>query len=309
MGMPWKDGKGGGYYVYLMWRGGARGFPFCGVGGNELAQQIGQALAARLDLPLAIESTAITAAPTPRQRALLRWRKWVLPVLLALTWLNSRFNLILWEDRWTDGAGNRYVRQSSLWHAETHAVSPDGELAAYVSDYTPWGSSGHGTHLRAGDPDDRRDYHGALRWGRAAVAEEQERQAAQEQTWQRNQSEVLTRRAQQRRRMMQPVEQARQSDPHNLSGSVSHAMVTVADALERQQAYSDANRLYREATYAGGSPAPRDLAAAHLGLGRGHKRDGLRLLARSEFERAAAVPGCPPDLADQARRELNALPR
>src|SRR4029079_13341607 len=102
MVMRWKEGRSGGYYVYLLWAGERRGFPFCGVSGNELARQVGQALAARLELAFSMYAPPRAAAPAATGTGLLRDARFWVVALLALTWLNSRVNLLLWEDRWAD---------------------------------------------------------------------------------------------------------------------------------------------------------------------------------------------------------------
>jgi hypothetical protein len=305
MGMPWKDGKGGGYYVYLLWKGGQRGFPFCGTSMNQVARQVGQALAARLELPLVEEAPPVPSVP--RQGFRLSWQMGAL-LLLGLTWLNSLANGIAWEARWRDGDGNRYHRLTTGWHAETHVLSPEGEVASTAEDYTPWSSHQQRAGRRFGSAAERLDYHGTLRWGRAAAAEEQQRYATPEQAWQPKRNAIRARHQELLETVMKPVTEARRSDPQNAHGAITHALVTAAQALEREH-NNNAEWVYNEATRKQGSPAPRDLAAAYLGAGRCEARRFVRSLARDNFERALAVPGCPPDLAEQARRHLASLPR
>jgi hypothetical protein len=78
------------------------------------------ALAQQLDLPVREE----TLESKPRSLLVGRNLVWL---LLLLAVLNSYFGLIVWEDGWTDAAGNLYQREHALLRIDVVTVSPDGQ--------------------------------------------------------------------------------------------------------------------------------------------------------------------------------------
>ena len=245
--------------------------------------------------------------PMTRREAWLRVGRFAIPAFLVLTWINSKLGLVIVEERWTDDTGTLFVRQNSLWHSDTYRPSQDRKVAMYAAGFTPIGSLGYDRRPGPGQPRNGRNYRWAVRWRIPAAVEEREQYAQHEQAWRQDRYADMARRKERMRQVMQPIERARMSDPQNRTGEVTRALVIAGAGFEKDNTYEEAAYLYEQATHTTGSAAAADLAAAHLGLGRCHNLNGAQLLAREDFKKAAAIPGCPPHMTAEARRELSAL--